>query len=152
MEHCLEPRRRASRVALAEPAELGEHTGMHRQRVVGGKSDEPALDGLGVGQRVLDGLAESEHLGVAPQPARCLQRTDRHPRSDRAKTADCAGSPCSESEMMGQSSRRGNKNRRMARASDELRLDLPQMRQAETDKGFLYTCGTQNRKGTSWAS
>jgi DNA-binding transcriptional MerR regulator len=50
--------------------------------------------------------------------------------------------------MMGQSSRRGNTRRRKAHAAAALRRDLPQMRQAETDKGFLYTCGTQNRKET----
>src|SRR6266446_5483038 len=36
----------------------------------------------------------------------------------------------------------------MAHAADAPRRDLPQMCQAETDNGFLYTCGTQNRKGT----
>jgi DNA-binding transcriptional MerR regulator len=32
--------------------------------------------------------------------------------------------------------------------ADVQRRDLPQLRQAEMDKGFLYTCGTQNRKET----
>src|SRR5258708_6990922 len=63
MEHGLEARRRSSRVALGKPAELGEHAGVHRQRIVGWKAGEPTLDGLGVGERVLDRLAESEHRG-----------------------------------------------------------------------------------------
>jgi DNA-binding transcriptional MerR regulator len=49
---------------------------------------------------------------------------------------------------MGQSTTRSNLSRQTARAADALRPDLPQLRQAETDKGFLYTCNTQNRKET----
>jgi MerR family transcriptional regulator, light-induced transcriptional regulator len=50
--------------------------------------------------------------------------------------------------MMGQSTMGGNTSRRTAHMADVLRRDLPQLRQAETDKGFLYTCGTQHRKET----
>jgi DNA-binding transcriptional MerR regulator len=50
--------------------------------------------------------------------------------------------------MMGQSTVQGNISRRTATAADALRRDLPQLRQSETDKGFLYNCGTQNWKET----
>ena len=61
-EHRLEPRRRAVGIALGQRAQLGQDGRVRRQRIVRRKGREPPFGGLGVRQRVLDRLAETEHF------------------------------------------------------------------------------------------
>src|SRR5204863_5915314 len=53
------------RIAFCKRAERGEHACLRRARVLRRKSYEPRLDALGVGQGVLECLAEASHRGVA---------------------------------------------------------------------------------------